>query len=259
MSDSSSNRSPLAAARTGLTRIVTSIFACLALAGCDFEVTNPGPVQDASLDDQGAHESLVNGARRQVMTGLATSAYRGGALVRDFSPNGPTGPGIPIIIEIGRLDDLNTSHTGWSRGQQGRWIAEQSAARMRENMGAAGDSYGPLGRLHLWAAYGNRSLGENFCTAVFDNGPTEPNARYFERALEHFNSAEAIARRRGTASSGWRPSRAGPPHTCIWATGLRRRRMPARFPSISSSTWRSPDGARPTSATTGSAGRSPYR
>jgi hypothetical protein len=121
------------------------------------------------------------------------TAYYGGALARDFSPGGPTGPGIPIIIEIGKLDDLNTQAAGWDRGHQGRWIAEQSAERIKKTMGAAGDTYLPLAQLYLWAGFGNRSLGENFCTAIFASGAPEPNAKYFERAVEHFTNAARIA------------------------------------------------------------------
>ena len=43
----------------GLTAV--ALVGAMALAACDFEVTNPGPVQDGNLNDQGAHQGIVNG------------------------------------------------------------------------------------------------------------------------------------------------------------------------------------------------------
>jgi starch-binding outer membrane protein, SusD/RagB family len=42
---------------------------------------------------------------------------------------------------------------------------------------------------YLWAGFSNRVLGENMCDAVFDGGPREPNAKYFERAQAAFGKA----------------------------------------------------------------------
>ena len=46
----------------GLTAL--ALVGVMALAACDFEVTNPGPVQDGNLNDAGAHQGIVNGGIR---------------------------------------------------------------------------------------------------------------------------------------------------------------------------------------------------
>ena len=184
--------------RGGALRLATGALALMALAACDFEVTNPGPVQDANLDDPGAHEALVTGSKRSTLMGLSWSAHYGGGIVRDHSPGGhQQAGGVPLQVELGQLDDENTAPEAWDDSHQGRWIAEQNAARIRENLGSDADSYSPLGRLLLWAGFANRTLGESFCTGVIDIGPTEPNSVYFERAIEHFTSSAAIAQRTG--------------------------------------------------------------
>lgn len=177
--------------------IVTGLWAVLVslvLASCDFEVTNPGPVQDANLDNPGAHDALVTGAMRGVLIGWSDFAHRGGAIARDHTTGGHVfAGGIPLEEELGQLDERITAAAGWERTHQGRWIAEESITRIRASMGAEADAYAPLARLHLWAGFGNRVLGENVCHAVFEGGPAEPYTKHFERAVEHFTSAERIA------------------------------------------------------------------
>jgi starch-binding outer membrane protein, SusD/RagB family len=164
------------------------------LAGCDFEVTNPGPVQDVNLDDPATHDPMVNGAMRSVLTGFSSFAHYGGAVAREFQPSGGTGAaGIPRDIELGQLWDENTANSGWSRTHKGRWIAEYAIARIRETMGTQSDKYAPLGRAYLWAGVANKVLGENVCTAVFDGGKTEPYKTHFTRAIEQFTQAATIA------------------------------------------------------------------
>ena len=64
----------------------TSAFAAAALGGlmvltaCDFEVSNPGPVQDENINLVGAHRGLVNGAIRAVQNSLG-GAYVGENIV----------------------------------------------------------------------------------------------------------------------------------------------------------------------------------
>ncbi|MBI4521702.1 MAG: RagB/SusD family nutrient uptake outer membrane protein [Gemmatimonadetes bacterium] len=174
----------------------------LALTSCDFDVTNPGPVQDTNLNDSGTHTGLVNGAMRGTLTGLSSMAHSGSAVAREFQPSGGTGAaGVSINIELGQLWDDNTAGTGWERTHKGRWVAEYAIGKVRETMGAQAESYAPLGQLYLWAGLASRSLGEHYCTAVFDAGPPQPNKDYFTRAIEHFKNAEKIAAAAGDNST----------------------------------------------------------
>lgn len=168
--------------------------------GCDFEVTNPGPVQDVNLGDPAAHPPIVTGAIRSTLNGWGDVALSGGALVRDFHAGGHTGwAGVPERIEIGQLDDQNTNGGGWDNLHRGRWIAEYAVSLFTEVMAAEAESYQPLGRAYLWAGFANRMLGENYCTAVFDGGPPQDKLEYFRRAVEHFDNAERIAANAGDA------------------------------------------------------------
>lgn len=187
-----------AGGRGAVHRIMASVLVCVAVASCDFEVTNPGPVQDVNLDDTGAHAPLVTGAMRGTLNGWSDFAHRGGAISRDHTTGGHVfAGGIPLEEELGQLDERITASEGWGRTHQGRWIAEESIRRIRETMGADADSYAPLGRLYLWAGFANRVLGENVCTAVFDGGAPEPYTNHFTRAVEHFTNAEKIANATG--------------------------------------------------------------
>jgi hypothetical protein len=169
-------------------------FALVVMGACDFDVVNPGPVQDQNLDDTGAHEALVVGAMRGTLNGWSDFAHRGGAISRDHTTGGHVfAGGIPLEEELGQLSDLITAGEGWGRTHQGRWIAEESITRIRKGMGASADSYAPLARLHLWGGFANRVLGENVCTAVIDGGAAQPYKTHFTKAVEHFTQAEKIA------------------------------------------------------------------
>lgn len=183
---------PRVAFRTGLAGLVL-----LALASCDFDVTNPGPVQDQNLDDVGAHEPLVTGAMRGLLNGWSHFAHYGGAIARDHTTSGHVfAGGIPLEIELGRLSAVVTANPGWERTHQGRWIAEHAAPRMRQTVGAEADKYSFLGWIYLWGGFANRVLGEHVCAAVLDGGKPEPYTAHFSRAVELFTNAEKI----GTAT-----------------------------------------------------------
>ncbi len=164
------------------------------VAACDFTVTNPGPVEDTFLNAPTAHTGVVNGAGRDLAEALNWTAYTGAALAREIHPAGSTGAhGIPTRAQIGILapDEVNEH---WMLAQRARWTAEDGARRFLEAVGEAEfDRYPPAAQILLYAGYANRHLGENFCDAIFNNGPVQPNAAYFERAEAHFTQALQIA------------------------------------------------------------------
>src|SRR5262245_52994569 len=87
-------------------RTLPVVAAVLALTtGCNFDVSNPGPLQDEALDDRGSHLALVTGAERAVAAGLAQFAHSGGASAREVQASGSTGfAGITLFEELGQLD-----------------------------------------------------------------------------------------------------------------------------------------------------------
>jgi hypothetical protein len=163
----------------------------LLLGSCSTDVINPGNVNDESLNDPGAQPALVRGAGRAIAQGLNWLSYTGASVAREIHPAGSTGSfGINANWQNGRLlgedEDLDDH---WEASQRGRWIAEETLRRIT---GA-----GPLNATtHQWAlllaGFANRILGDNMCEAVFDGGPAEPNAEYWERAEAYFTQAIAI-------------------------------------------------------------------
>ena len=145
----------------------------LAAAGCDFSVTNPGLLQDASLDDRGSHLALVTGAERALASGLSPFAHQGAASSREVQASGSTGfAGITLFQELGEFDPGKDGGDGAGFGDmhQARWIAEEAIKRMEATMGPAAENYELLARAYMWAGFANRILGENMCNAVYNGG-----------------------------------------------------------------------------------------
>jgi len=185
--------------------------ALVAAAGCDTNVSNPGPVLDEFLIGENVYRGavgLVNGAGRAVATGMNWVGYTGAAVTREIHPAGSTGSfGITNRWQNGELaaddGDLNDH---WDQTQRGRWLAEEAVRRLEAAgpppaTGAAitvARYYDLLQLAYLYAGFANRVLGENMCEAVFDGGPAMPGREYFVRAEEFFS--KAIALTGGTAS-----------------------------------------------------------
>ncbi len=173
--------------------------AAVAAAGCDFSVTNPGPVADQNLDSLGtfnARRALATGARRalaDIVGGVPNGAgyglaYWSAAATFEINPAGSTGSwGLPPALQAG---ELRNDDSPWSGAQQARWVAEEFIRRFKDRS-VPEDSL--FAALELWAGYANRLLGENFCDAVIDGGPKEPVTTFFTRAEGHFTEALRIA------------------------------------------------------------------
>ncbi|MDQ3998307.1 MAG: RagB/SusD family nutrient uptake outer membrane protein [Gemmatimonadota bacterium] len=188
--------------------ICTACCAVLVLAvaaGCDTNVSNPGPVEDRFLSGENIYagaSALVNGAGRAVASGMNWVGYTGAAITREIHPAGSTGSfGITNRWQNGELSaDDGDLDDHWELAQRGRWMAEEAVRRLvAAGPPQAGDAisvtqYNSFLQLaYLYAGFANRLLGENMCEAVFDGGPAEANRAYFLRAEEHFTNAIAIS------------------------------------------------------------------
>lgn len=174
----------------------------IAVAACDFDVVNPGPLRDSALDDPGAHTALVNGAERALADGLDIFAISGAAPAREVQASGSTGfAGTTIYEELGQL--LPDEQDGpFTNSHQSRWVAEEGIRRVGLTMSADQQaSYAPLSFMYLWAGYANKILGEHMCTAVFNGGKAEPYKNHLERAITHFTKAAEIAKKASNAST----------------------------------------------------------
>lgn len=164
-----------------LTRSTIAIAGILAIGACDLTVTNPGPVQDAFLDEEGAFPAILQGVRRQHAMALTRIALDGAMIAREAIPGGLFG----TDFMLGTMTSANVNNH-WQSLQRSRWIAEDGARRLSE----AGTSSGPIySELLVQAGYINRALGHHMCTAVFDGGPPGDFMQYFERAEQHFTAA----------------------------------------------------------------------
>lgn len=165
-----------------------SCLSLLALAGCDFQVTNPGPIQEAFLDEALAQPAVVNGMGRALAQGLNWVAYTSAAVTREVHPAGSTAAfGISNEWAAGQLraDDRNLN-THWEQSSRARWLAESGVERI-ERIGPSSQEILTQGR--VWAGYANRLMGENYCEAVIDGGSIQPRAEYLTRAERYFSDA----------------------------------------------------------------------
>jgi len=168
------------AARTGETTMTTTMkrlgaamLVLVAGAACDFEVTNPGPTDDAFLDNAQAHQAVANGAARTLFDALANVAYTTSAVTREMFPSGSTSSfGISNNQQVGRLewDDEHINNGPWVPVQRSRYIGESGFVRFEEARGTSNSGYRPGVEAALWAGYANRLLGENWCEVAFDGG-----------------------------------------------------------------------------------------
>ena len=130
-----------------------------ALAACNFDVTNPGPVQDEFLDDPAAFEAVVNGMGRALADAMNFVAFHGAAITRELHPTGGTGSfGLNVPLYNGRLvPDEETA--AWDNSQRARWISEDGLRRFGGVLDQAAFSSSPfVAQAYLWAGYANRSL-----------------------------------------------------------------------------------------------------
>lgn len=172
----------------------TAPVAALALAaGCDLQVTNPGPVQARFLDDPAALTAVVNGAGRDLGEALNWTAYTSAAVTREVLPSGSTAAfGISVRQQLGILSP-DDGGDWWNQAQRARWTAEAGVRRIKEVLGTSANNSATLAQALIWVGYSNRHLGEHFCDCVIDGGPRQNFAVYFERAEAAFTEAIAVA------------------------------------------------------------------
>ena len=207
------------------------------VAGCDLSVTNPGPVNDSTLDDAAANDAIVNGMGRSLSSALGYIAYTSGIISREIVASGSNNValyGVSLKQRAGLLNPgLEETNDHWRFAQQARWIAEDGIRRMRTSLGADFSKSPLAAQALVHAGFAERLLGENMCVGVIDGGPAEPRMVYFARAEAEFSEAMAIASAAGNASLE-PAARAGRASVRVWLddwTGAAAdaRQVPAGF------------------------------
>lgn len=181
-------------------RLTTGLAMLAPLAACNFDVTNPGPVEEQYLANPAAVPAIVNGVGRDLSNALNYIAYVGGAVAREIFPAGSTGSfGVSAREQVGRID-ADQSNAYWNFAQRARFEAEHGDSTIKAAL--APDAYAKdprVAQLKLWAGYTNRLLGENMCEATIDGGPRAPSTVFLTRAEQQFSDALAIATAAGNA------------------------------------------------------------
>ena len=187
---SATTRAPFGALRQGLV-VVASL---VAISGCSFDVSNPGPVQAQFLDDPAARQAIVNGAGRDLADAFNWVSYTGAAASREIFPAGSTGSfGITVQEQLGKLIP-EESNDFWDRTQRARFEAESGVDRFKSTLLPADYAKSTqVGQILLWAAYANRMFGENMCDVTFNAGPKQAYTVALTRAESLFTEAFTVA------------------------------------------------------------------
>jgi hypothetical protein len=163
--------------------------------GCDARITDPGPVDDESLNQPLANAAIVNGMAKSFSRALGYVSYTGAAISREVVASGSMALfGITVKQRAGLLDPAtNETNDHWQFSQQARWVAEDGVRRMRVTLGDKFGTTALAAEALVYVGYTNRLLGENMCDGVIDGGPIEPRTVYFTRAQAAFGEAMTIA------------------------------------------------------------------
>jgi hypothetical protein len=166
--------------------------AVLSGSACSFEVTNPGPIANESVDDPGAWEGLVRGVAYNTARGIGIDVFYSAVAAKEFGTAGRVHPTkLPLVFGQITTDDMSGNAWNWTHAA--RWQAEDGARRVQRVLGSAAATNSFNGQLLMYAALNNRILGENFCEAVLDGGPKEPNTVHLVRAESLATEAIAAA------------------------------------------------------------------
>jgi hypothetical protein len=178
--------------RLGVVALLLPLGAC----GDFLEVTNPGPIRDADLNDEDAISGLVVGMSSDLSEALDDLIFSNSVMADEMAHGGSySDPGL-FYRGIIQAEDINGE---WGDMHRARWVAEQGIERMKSILGDKFDRNVNSARANLFAAFSNRVLGENVCFAVIDNGPKQDHTVHFERAEQQFSEALRIAQALGKA------------------------------------------------------------
>lgn len=166
------------------------VAAAVLVAACNFDVTNPGPLQDSALNTPSAVPALVNGMSGDLSNALGNYIDRGALASGELAEAGNFAAEQQYYIGVIRPEDVNPD---WANMQQARWSAENGLQRMQTVLGANFEKNVDTPRAYLYAGFANRLLGENVCTGVIDGGPAQSDTVYFQRAESLFTRAYTLA------------------------------------------------------------------
>jgi hypothetical protein len=168
-----------------------ALFACAlaSLAACDLDVVNPGRIQDEDLNNPSSAPVILVGLISDVEVaideiivdaalGAGEMGFSGTRSWYNFFAQGIMNPADTNVI--------------WDPAGAASWTTSQGVERITGLVENAQASL-LVAQANMWAGIMQRAMGDVFCQSVFNGGPAEPNARYYERAIEYFTQARTIA------------------------------------------------------------------
>ena len=170
---------------------VAAIALAALLGGCDFNVTNPGPLLDEDLNNASAIPALVNGMGGDLSNAIGNYLTRGSLAALELVHSGNFAAERRFAAGTIGPEDVNGD---WARMHTARYVAEAGLVRMKTVLGTGFETNANTPRAYLYAGFANRFLGENVCNAVYDGGPALPNSSHFVRAESLFTRALTISR-----------------------------------------------------------------
>lgn len=188
--------------------LLVALAGALSATGCTgfLEVTNPGPIADASLYTPDAVPSLVVGMSSDY-SNILDEITRITAIAGDEMGHGGSYTSEQIWVKgVIRPENVNAL---WAGMHQVRFEAESGVERMKAMTGFSYATSALAARANMYAGFSNRQLGETACEAVFNNGPAQDYKAYFARAETHFTEAIKIASVATNATDILRASYAG--------------------------------------------------
>jgi len=184
--------------RASRRHLATSMLAGGALlTGCDFTVTNPGPLLDSDLSTPSAMPALVNGMGGDLSNAVGNYLMRGALAAFELRHSGNYAAEKQFASGVIRPEDVNAD---WARMHQARWVAENGLVRMKQVLGTGFETNPNTTRAYLYAGFANRFLGENVCETVIDGGAKVASSEHFVRAESLFTRALTLARAQNNAA-----------------------------------------------------------
>ena len=154
----------------------------LSLSACDFDVVNPGVIDESALNDPGATSMVLNGLIGDVEEAFSDLVLHS-ALASDE------------LSFSGTRSWLTNAGNGDLRPEDGSylshdlmtavWTSTTGTERLIE-LGATADQIA-LG--HLWNGFVLRMMGDNYCAYVYDGGEMMDRNEWFNKALAAFQAA----------------------------------------------------------------------
>lgn len=159
------------------------------LSACDLQVVNPGVIADQDLERPEAGPVVLVGAVADVEVAVNNTALHAGLASDELNFSGTRS-----WLDFFSRGDIQSKDTNvtWEPVARAIWVTEKGVARLTMSQPEPAKNL-LVAAAHVWAGYALRIAGDLFCEATFDGGPAEPNAAYYERAIQHFTQGRAIA------------------------------------------------------------------